>query len=53
MKRTYTEEKENAMLVHQQIAKMVSDEGVTCHFTLLGDANMFFADSLDRMGVRS
>lgn len=41
------------MLVHQQIAKMVSDEGVTCHFTLLGDANMFFADSLDRMGVRS
>lgn len=41
------------MLAHQQLAKMIADEGVTCHFTLLGDANMFFADSLDALGVRS
>jgi thiamine pyrophosphate-dependent acetolactate synthase large subunit-like protein len=41
------------MLVHEKLAQMVAAEGVTCHFTLLGDANMYFADSLDELGVRS
>ena len=41
------------MLVHEKLAQMVVAEGVACHFTLLGDANMFFADSLDQLGVKS
>lgn len=41
------------MLVHEKLAELVAAEGVTCHFTLLGDANMYFADSLDGLGVRS
>lgn len=41
------------MLVHEKLAEIVAAEGVTCHFTLLGDANMYFADSLDALGVRA
>ncbi|QIE46851.1 thiamine pyrophosphate-binding protein [Pseudohalocynthiibacter aestuariivivens] len=41
------------MLIHEQLARMVAAEEVSCHFTLLGDANMYFADSLDTLGVRS
>lgn len=41
------------MQVHQWLAQIVADEGVSCHFTLLGDANMYFADSLDALGVQS
>ncbi|WP_281966583.1 thiamine pyrophosphate-binding protein [Roseovarius nanhaiticus] len=41
------------MLVHEKLAQIVAQEGVSCHFTLLGDANMYFADSLDALGVES
>jgi acetolactate synthase-1/2/3 large subunit len=41
------------MQVHHWLAQIVADEGVNCHFTLLGDANMYFADSLDALSVRS
>ncbi len=41
------------MPIYQAIAEMVASEGVKCHFTLLGDANMYFAQSLEALGAHT
>lgn len=39
------------MKIYEVIADMVAAEGIKCHFTLLGDANMYFAQQLEKRGA--
>ncbi|KUF08963.1 thiamine pyrophosphate-binding protein [Pseudoponticoccus marisrubri] len=41
------------MKIHDAMAEMITREGIRHHFTLLGDANMHFAQRLEALGAQT